>query len=97
MLSISRDEGRRIVEADTFGRAWSIAEAGSSLLRRRMLTPADLPGEIAGARRVLARLKKCWLSSGEHVDSKQLAPVLPNDFCGGGDRIDEEFGGLVAA
>lgn len=97
ILRVSRDDARLIAEADTFGRAWSIAEAGSSLLRRRMLTPADLPSEIAGARRALAHLRKCALASREHVDSKELTPFLANDFCGGGDKIDEEFGGLVAA
>jgi hypothetical protein len=96
-LRISLDDGRRIAQADTFGRAWSIAEAGSSLLRRRALTPAELPGEIAGARRVLARLRERVLASREHVDSKELTSLLANDFCGGGDKIDEELGRLVAA
>jgi GT2 family glycosyltransferase len=97
ILRTSREDARRIAQADTFGRAWSIAEAGSPLLRRRLLTPTDLPGEIAGAQRALARLKRCELSPGEHVDSKRLTPFLSNDFCGRGDKLDEEIGGLVAA
>jgi hypothetical protein len=98
ILRVSREDARRVVQAKTFGRAWSIAEAGSSLLRRRLLlTPADLPGQIAVARRALARLRKCELSAREHVDSKRLVAIPSNDLGSGVQEFDEEFGGLVAA
>ena len=40
----------------TFGAAWAMLEAASPRLRVRRLTPADLPGEISRAERLLARM-----------------------------------------
>jgi len=96
-LGVSHECARRVVHAGTFGAAWSIVEAESSLLRRRLLRPADLPDEIAGARRALLRLREQELPARENVEPKRLVAVLSNDL---GDRIceiDEEFGGLVTA
>jgi cellulose synthase/poly-beta-1,6-N-acetylglucosamine synthase-like glycosyltransferase len=96
-LGVSRECARQVLRAATFGGAWSIVEAGSSLLQRRLLRPADLPDAIAGARRALLRLREQELPARENVEPKRLVPVLSNDL---GDRIreiDEEFGRLVTA
>lgn len=47
----------RSVENLPFGALWQMAEAASPLLRPVPLLPAALPGEIAAARRLLARLR----------------------------------------
>ena len=44
--------------APTFGALWGAIEAASPVLKRRLLTPAQLPGQIAGAERVLDRLRR---------------------------------------
>jgi cellulose synthase/poly-beta-1,6-N-acetylglucosamine synthase-like glycosyltransferase len=96
-LGVSRECARRAVHATNFGAAWSIVEAGSSLLQRRLLRPADLPDEIAGARRALVRLREQELSARDNVEPKQIVAVPSNDLGDRIDEIDEEFGGLVTA
>lgn len=94
-LGLSLDDARRVAGAATFGRAWSIAEAGTPSLQRRLLTPADLPGEIERARRALVRLRS--LSARENVEAEQIVSILTHDPCGLIDMIDEELGGVVTA
>ena len=48
---------REVVEAQTFGRAWTTAELASPRLLRQQLRPADLPREIAAGKSRLAALK----------------------------------------
>jgi GT2 family glycosyltransferase len=96
-LGVSCECARRVIRAATFGAAWSIVEGGSSLLQRRLLRPADLPNEIAGARRALLRLREQGLTARENVEPKQLMAVTSNDFGARIDEIDEEIGRLVTA
>ena len=65
-LALDRDWARKlricarqvdaILNAPAFGAAWSIIEGASQMFVRRLLRPADLPEQIAIARRSLARL-----------------------------------------
>jgi hypothetical protein len=87
---------RRIARAATFGAAWSAIEAASPVLARRLLTPADLPWQIAGAERALARLRKSALVARQHVEPEIAMPVAADDLGGLLHARDEEFGGLVA-
>jgi hypothetical protein len=61
-LAVSDAQWRRMVEAPSFGSAWGIAESASPYLKRHLLRPHDLPGEIRAARRALMRLKPTVVS-----------------------------------
>jgi hypothetical protein len=95
ILGLSREEARRIARAATFGLAWSIAEQASPMLRRRRLTPADLPCQIGRAHRALARFRR--LSTGKHVEPKQIISIPTDDGGGRRHQIDEELSGVVTA
>lgn len=56
-LGIPETDAQRICRAPSFGAAWSAVEYESPLFPRRLLTPAELPDQISGARRALARLR----------------------------------------
>lgn len=53
-LAIPTLEAERMADAQAFGAAWAIAERTNPLLRRRLLRPSDLPGELAAAREGLS-------------------------------------------
>jgi Glycosyl transferase family 2 len=55
-LRISARQLEAALNAPAFGAAWSIIEKGSPMFARQLLRPADLPGQIAIARRSVARL-----------------------------------------
>jgi hypothetical protein len=74
-LGISFHDARRISRAATFGAAWSAIESASPLLAKRVLTPAELPRQIAGARRALARLRKGALSARQHVKPESVMAI----------------------
>jgi hypothetical protein len=74
-LGISPHDARRISCAPTFGVVWSAIESASPLLARCALTPAELPRQIAGARRALARLRKSALSARQHVKSERVMAI----------------------
>jgi cellulose synthase/poly-beta-1,6-N-acetylglucosamine synthase-like glycosyltransferase len=48
-----------VIQAPTFGAAWAIIEDRSPLFARRLLRPAELPGQLSIARRWLPRLRRC--------------------------------------
>ena len=66
-LGLSDATARDAQAASTFGAAWEIIERSSPALRRRLLTPSELPREIARARRLLGRLEE-KLSAPQHVE-----------------------------
>jgi GT2 family glycosyltransferase len=74
-LGISPHDARRISCAPTFGVVWSAIESASPLLARCALTPAELPRQIAGARRALARLRKSALSARQHFKSERVMAI----------------------
>jgi hypothetical protein len=76
-LGVSEPQWRRMVEAPTFGSAWAIAESASPGLKRRLLRPHDLPGEISMARRALTRLRVPTTS--QYVQPKFLVARIAHD------------------
>jgi GT2 family glycosyltransferase len=94
-LVISAREARRIAKAPTFGAAWSAAESASPLLARRLLTPADLPGQIAAARRALARLRRGPLAAPKHIKSETAIMLLARDHGHAAEAGYEQVGSLV--
>jgi hypothetical protein len=95
-LGVSASDARRACQAPTFGAAWSAIEAASSLLVRRSLTPAELPDQIAGARRALKRLRNDVLSTSENVEPELGITVPTSDDRGLPHSADELLDGLVA-
>ena len=74
-LQISDSCARRAHEALTFGAAWSEIEHDSPRLARRLLPPAELPGQIKLARQALDRLRKVGLSPCEDVQAEPAMPL----------------------
>jgi hypothetical protein len=95
-LEIRASDAQRICRAPSFGAAWSAIEYLSPLFARRLLTPAELPDQISGARRAVARLRKNRLSAREHVEPEFGVPVCSLSLRSLADRGDEEACGLVA-
>jgi hypothetical protein len=94
-LNIPAPDAQRICRAPSFGAAWSAIESQSPPFARRLLTPAELPDQIAGARRALARLRK-GLSAREDVEPEVGVPICSLNSSSLADRGDEEVCGLVA-
>jgi hypothetical protein len=95
-LGIPAPDAQRICRAPTFGAAWSAVEHKSPLFHRRLLKPAELPDQISGARRALARLRKGALAMREHVESEVVMPfrsMHSHSLTHGG---DEQVCGLFA-
>jgi cellulose synthase/poly-beta-1,6-N-acetylglucosamine synthase-like glycosyltransferase len=95
-LDIPASDAQRICRAPSFGAAWSAIEYQSPLFTRRLLTPAELPDQISGARRALARLRRRRLSAREHVQPEFGVPVCFLNLRSVADCGDEEACGLVA-
>ena len=97
-LGISAREVSEIIQEPAFGAAWSVIEDRSPLFARQLLRPAELPEQIAIARRSLADLREGGSGARQHVQTKfgdidpraSTTQVDPHSF-------DEESGGLVAA
>jgi GT2 family glycosyltransferase len=95
-LGISFRDARRVSRAPTFGAAWSAIESASPLLAKRVLTPAELPRQIAGARQALVRLRKSTLSARQHVKSEGVMAIPTLDPHRLAHTSDEELGSLVS-
>ena len=96
-LEASAAQARRICRASAFGAAWHAIESASPLLARRRLTPTELPAQISGARRALARLRNKALSMPQHIQLNSPATVPTLDLRCPAQSCDKEFGGLVAS
>jgi hypothetical protein len=81
----------------SFGAAWNAIEIASPLLQKRLLAPSQLPVQIAGARRALARLREKHLSARQHVEAETLMALTTKDLGALGDPLHEKFGSLVAS
>jgi hypothetical protein len=79
-----------------FGAAWNAIEIASPVLQRRLLTPAQLPGQIAGARRALARLRKRTLSARQYIEAETIM-ALTKDSGAPTYPFHEELSGFVAS
>jgi hypothetical protein len=97
VLGISGDDALRAARAPTFGAAWSFVEASSQCLRRQALTPAELPGQIDGLQRAIARLHSLYLRARQYIEPKRIEPAAADDLEITMDGPDEEFDGLVPA
>ena len=95
-LGISASDARRASRATTFGAAWSLIEAGSTLLVRRPLTPLELPDQIAGARRALKRMRNDSLSMPEHIEPEFGISIRVQENSDVVHRANKELGSLVA-
>jgi GT2 family glycosyltransferase len=95
-LGISPHDARRISRATAFGAVWSAIESASPLLARRVLTPAELPRQIAGARQALVRLRKSTLSARQHVKSEGVMAIATLDPHRLAHTSDEELGSFVS-
>jgi hypothetical protein len=80
----------------TFGAAWSAIESKNIALRRRLLKPDDLPGQIAEATRALSHLVQAVSPRAEDVKSEVTASILMNNAGGAFQIGDEQVGRLVA-
>ena len=69
-LEIPAREVNDIVQESTFGAAWALIEDRSPLFARRLLRPAELPGQISIARRWLTRLREGGSPTRQHVQAK---------------------------
>jgi GT2 family glycosyltransferase len=95
-MGLSACYARRILGASSFGAAWSMVEAASPSLQRRLLTPADLPGQIRRAGRVLVRLKCAPSNAAHNIETESLVALAPHDPRGGARARDEELSSLIA-
>ena len=95
-LQISDDCALRAGGASTFGAAWSEIEHNSPRLSRRLLSPAELPGQISLARRAHDRLRRVGLSPRQDVQAEPAMPLRPLERAGSVHGGDEEIGCLVA-
>jgi GT2 family glycosyltransferase len=95
-LQISDGCALRAGGASTFGAAWSDIERNSPRLSRRLLSPAELPGQISLARRAHDRLRRIGLSPREDVQAEPAMPLRPLERAGSVHGGDEEIGCLIA-
>lgn len=94
-LAVAPRDTRQACAAKTFGELWSVVEAASKALRRRPLTPAQLPLQIAEAQLVLEQLRARALPVDHHIDAEcgmAIATLDPHPL----HAADEEVASLVA-
>jgi hypothetical protein len=94
-LGLSARHVNDIIKESPFGAAWNIIEDRSSLFARQLLRPAELPGQIAIARRSLSLLREAS-GAGQDVQTKFSISVCPRDDAGRSHSFDEDSDGLVA-
>jgi Glycosyl transferase family 2 len=85
-----------ILKEAPFGAAWTIVEDRSPLFARRLLRPAELPGQIAIARRSLSLLRAKASGAGQDVQTKLGIAIFPPNHAERSHSFDEERDGLVA-
>jgi hypothetical protein len=95
-LGISAGDVNDIIKEPAFGAAWSIIEHRSLLFERQLLRPAELPEQIAIARRSLASLANGDSGARQHVQTKFSISIRALDDAGRSHLFDEEGGSLVA-
>jgi hypothetical protein len=85
-----------IIKEAPFGAAWNIIEDRSWLFARHMLRPAELPEQIAIARRSLSLLREGGSSAGQDVQTKFSISLRPPGDAGRSHSFGEESDGFVA-
>ncbi len=95
-LGLAPHAAQRVRAAKTFGNLWAVVEATSPMLRRRLLTPSELPAQIVRARRALDRLGTCALPLDQHVDTEIRMAIATLDRHRSLQGPNEEIASLVA-
>jgi hypothetical protein len=95
-LGISAGDVNDIIQEPAFGAAWSVIEDRSLLFVRQLLRPAELPEQIAIARRSLASLREGGSGARQHVQTEFRISIRALDDAGRSHSFDEESGRLVA-
>jgi Glycosyl transferase family 2 len=95
-LGISPREADDIIQESAFGAAWGAIEDRSLLFARRLLRPAELPEQIAIARRWLALLREGGSNARQHVQTEFSISISALDDASRSHSFDEESGSLVA-
>jgi GT2 family glycosyltransferase len=95
-LGISPRDVDDIVTEAAFGAAWSMIEDRSTLFVRQSLRPAELPEQIAIARRSLASLRKEGSGARQDVQTKFGISIRALDDTARSHSLDEESDSLVA-
>jgi hypothetical protein len=96
-LGIPERQVEEMAGRSAFGAAWSAIEERSPLFVRRPLRPADLPEQIATARRSLLRLRKDRSGARQHIETKPGMALRTGDDACRSHPLDEEGDSLVAA
>jgi cellulose synthase/poly-beta-1,6-N-acetylglucosamine synthase-like glycosyltransferase len=94
-LGISAGNINDILKESAFGAAWRVIEDRSSLFGRQLLRPAELPAQIAIARRLLSSLREGGSGTRQDVHTKFSIPIRLPDDTGRSHSFDEESDGLV--
>jgi hypothetical protein len=95
-LGLSACDVNDILKEAPFGAAWTIVEDRSPLFARRLLRPAELPGQIAIARRSLSLLRAKASGAGQDVQTKLGIAIFPPNHAERSHSFNEERDGLVA-
>jgi cellulose synthase/poly-beta-1,6-N-acetylglucosamine synthase-like glycosyltransferase len=95
-LGVSAREVNDIIKESAFGGAWSVIEDRSPLFARQLLRPAELPEQIAIARRSLASLREGGSRARQHVQTKFRISIRALDDTCRSNSFDESGGSLVA-
>jgi Glycosyl transferase family 2 len=95
-IGISAGDVNDIIKDCAFGAAWSAIEDRSPLFARRLLSPAELPDQIAIARHSLSSLRQSRSGARQHVQTKFSISIRRPDDASRSHSFDEESGSLVA-
>jgi hypothetical protein len=94
-LGLSACDVNDVIKEAPFGAAWNIIEDRSSLFARHLLRPAELPEQIAIARRSLSLRREGGSSAQQDVQTKLSISIRPPDDADRSHSFDEESDGLV--
>jgi cellulose synthase/poly-beta-1,6-N-acetylglucosamine synthase-like glycosyltransferase len=94
-LGLSACDVNDVIKEAPFGAAWNIIEDRSSLFARHLLRPAELPEQIAIARRSLSLLREGGSGARQHVQTKFSVSIRPLDDADRSHSFGEESGSLV--
>jgi hypothetical protein len=95
-LGLSASHVNEIVKECAFGAAWNVIEERSPLFARRLLRPAELPEQIAIARRSLSLLAESGSAARQNVQTKFSISIRPLDQASRSHFFDEQGDSLVA-
>jgi Glycosyl transferase family 2 len=94
-LGISELAVNDVIQEPAFGAAWAVIEERSPLIARRLLRPAELPGQISIARRWLTHLRESGSGAQQHIKTKLTISIPALDDACRSNSFDEESGSLV--